>query len=186
MSMNKAMSAARIKYAVPLFALALSACGGGVNDGNDTIRSEPAAGAPEALAEPDTPEKNEGLVIMQSAHPVAQTVQRLEQAVRQKGGTVFATIDHQANGKRVGADLRPTTLVLFGNPKLGTPLIQADQTIAVDLPQRAVVYTDKAEQTWIAYDDPAWVAARHGVTGQAGTLRQIAAEVDGFVRAAAN
>ncbi len=186
MSMNKAMSAARIKTAVPAFALMLSACGGGVNDGNDTIRSEPAAGAPEALAQPDTPAKNAGMIIMKSAHPVSETVQRLEQAVRQKGGTVFATIDHQANAKQAGADLRPTTLVLFGNPKLGTPLIEADQTIGIDLPQRAVVYTDKAGQTWIAYDDPAWVAARHGVTGEAETLRQTSAALDGFVRSAAN
>ncbi len=112
--------------------------------------------APVAVAAP-----LEGLVIVEGAHDVPATVQRLKEAVEGAGLTLFATIDHAAGAEGVGLALRPTVLVVFGNPKVGTPLMQAGQTAGLDLPLRVLVYEDADGKTWLAYDDPAWIAARH-------------------------
>jgi uncharacterized protein (DUF302 family) len=86
---------------------------------------------------------------------------RLEAAVRAKGMTVFARVDHAAGAAAVGLALRPTELLIFGNAKGGTPLMQSMQTIGIDLPLKALVWQDASGSTWLSYNDPSWLAKRH-------------------------
>ena len=104
-----------------------------------------------------------GLVTVHSRNPVKQTVDRLEAALTAAGVTVFARIDHAAGAASVGMALRPTELLIFGNPKAGTPLMQARQTIGIDLPLKILGWEDKADTVWLTYNDPAWLATRHGL-----------------------
>ena len=89
---------------------------------------------------------------------------RLEAAVKAKGMTVFARIDHAAGAAAAGLSLRPTEVLIFGNAKGGTPLMQSVQTIGIDLPLKALVWQDASGKTWLSYNDPAWLAQRHGLT----------------------
>ena len=109
----------------------------------------------------------DGTITLGSAFGPADTMKRLEEAVRAKGLTVFAHIDHAAGAAAVGLALRPTDLLVFGNAKGGTPLMQAAQTIGIDLPLKALVWQDAAGQTWLTYNDPAWAARRHGLGPEA-------------------
>jgi uncharacterized protein (DUF302 family) len=88
---------------------------------------------------------------------------RLEAAIQAKGMTVFAKVDHAAGAKAVGLDLRPTLLVIFGAARGGTPLMQAEQSVGIDLPLKALVWQDSAGKTWISYNEPEWIAKRHGL-----------------------
>jgi uncharacterized protein (DUF302 family) len=88
---------------------------------------------------------------------------RLEAEVKAKGMTVFARIDHAAGAAAVGLSLRPTELLIFGNAKGGTPLMQSMQTIGIDLPLKALVWQDASRNTWLSYNDPSWLAKRHGL-----------------------
>jgi len=103
-----------------------------------------------------------GLVSIKSPYPVAQTIERFQQTARDKGLKIFDTVDHAQGADSAGLDLRPTTVVIFGNPKAGTPFMQCAQTIGIDLPMKMLVWQDAENQTWIAYNDPAWIAKRHG------------------------
>jgi uncharacterized protein (DUF302 family) len=105
----------------------------------------------------------DGLITLPSAFAPKATADRLATEVEAKGMTVFARIDHAAAAAAVGLALRPTELLIFGNARGGTPLMQADQAIGIDLPLRAVVYEDAAGKTWLAYNDPHWLAQRHGL-----------------------
>jgi uncharacterized protein (DUF302 family) len=105
----------------------------------------------------------EGLVSVPTSFDAKETMDRLEAALRTKGVTIFARIDHAAGAAEVGEDLRPTELLIFGSPKGGTPLMQAEQTIGIDLPLKALVWRDAAGKTWLSYNEPAWLANRHGL-----------------------
>lgn len=107
----------------------------------------------------------DGLVRVQSVDAVRTTGERLQQALQQKGMHLFARIDHQAGAENVGKELRPTELYIFGNPKAGTPLMQCAQTMAIDLPQKMLIYEDEQGKTWVVYNDPAFLADRHGLVG---------------------
>ena len=104
-----------------------------------------------------------GLVTVPSAHSVKGTIDRFESAARSKGLTVFARIDHAAGAQEAGLALRPTELLIFGSAKAGTPLMQSLQTIGVDLPLKALAWEDSAGKVWLSYNDPVWLAARHGL-----------------------
>jgi uncharacterized protein (DUF302 family) len=106
--------------------------------------------------------KIEGLTTCASSHGPKETADRLAAAVTARGMTVLARIDHAEAAAKVGLMLRPTELLIFGNAKAGTPLMQTAQTMGIDLPLKALVWEDEASQTWLAYDDPEWLAARHG------------------------
>lgn len=108
-----------------------------------------------------------GLVTIKSAHDVSTTIDRLAAAVDKAGGTVFARVDHAAGAAGVGLELRPTELLIFGNPKLGTPAMQAAQTMGMDLPLRAVAWQDEAGDVHLSYTDAATMAARHGIPADA-------------------
>ncbi len=103
-----------------------------------------------------------GLITLPSAHGVKDTVDRLAAEVTAKGLTVFARIDHAAGAKEVGLALRPTELLIFGNAAGGTPLMQVLQTAGIDLPLKALAWQDADGKCWLSYNDPAWIAQRHG------------------------
>ena len=104
-----------------------------------------------------------GLITMPSRFGSKETMDRLEAEIRARGLTVFARIDHTAGAAEVGLPLRPTEVVIFGNARGGTPLMQADQTIGIDLPLKALVYEDASGKVWLSYNDPHWLAERHGL-----------------------
>ena len=104
----------------------------------------------------------DGLTICPSGFGPKETMDRLVAAVTGRGMAILARIDHAAAAAKVGMDLRPTEVVLFGNPRGGTPLMQAVQTMGIDLPLKALVWQDEAGKTWLGYNDPNWLARRHG------------------------
>ncbi len=106
----------------------------------------------------------DGLIVEPSSFGAKDTMDRLAAEVAAKGLTVFARIDHAAGAAEVGLPLRSTELLIFGNAKGGTPLMQANQETGIDLPLKALVYQDATRKVWLAYDDPHWIAKRHGVS----------------------
>ena len=120
-----------------------------------------------------------GLTTIRSSFGPKDTMDRLETAVKAKGMTVFARIDHAAGAAAVGLPLRPTELLIFGNAKGGTPLMQSVQTIGIDLPLKALVWQDATGDTWLSYNDVDWLAKRHGLSSEtepaAGTLAGVVA-----------
>ena len=106
----------------------------------------------------------DGLVAVKSPHSAADTASRLVAAVQARGLKLFARIDHAAGAATVGTTLRPTEVFIFGNPQGGTPLLECAQTAGIDLPLKALVWQDDKGQVWFGYNDPAWVAARHGAS----------------------
>ena len=106
----------------------------------------------------------DGLVALKSPHSAQATMDKLERVVKERGLNVFARIDHAAGAAKVGKTLRPTELLIFGNPQGGTPLMECAQTAGIDLPLKALVWQDAASQVWLGYDDPAFIAQRHGAT----------------------
>jgi len=124
----------------------------------------------------------DGLITRDSAHDVPTTLARLNDALRAKGITVFATIDHGAGAAGAGRELRPTIVVIFGNPKAGTPLMQAGQTAGIDLPLKALIWEDEKGGAHLTYNDPVWIAARHGLGSKAG---QAVASLSGALAALA-
>jgi uncharacterized protein (DUF302 family) len=131
----------------------------------------------DAASDPD------GLVTLASRHDFPTTLDRLVAALKARQATIFAAIDHAAGAKGAGMALDPTTVVVFGDPRAGTPLMQASQTAGIDLPLKMLVWADAAGATWLGYNDPAWIARRHGVDPEAvpavarmaGALQAIAA-----------
>jgi uncharacterized protein (DUF302 family) len=105
----------------------------------------------------------DGLITIKSNFGPEDTMKRLEAEVKAKGLTVFAHVDHAAGAGAVGLTLRPTDLLIFGNAKGGTPLMQQVQTVGIDLPLKALVWQDEQGATWLSYNDPAYFARRHGV-----------------------
>jgi uncharacterized protein (DUF302 family) len=104
----------------------------------------------------------DGLITTESPLDAAATLAWLEVALDRKGVTIFARIDHAAGADAIGLPLPPTTVLIFGNAQAGTKLMQVDQRIGIDLPLRALVWTDAVGTTHISYNDPAWIAARYG------------------------
>jgi len=102
-----------------------------------------------------------GIETLASAFGPKETMDRLEAAVRSKGMTVFARIDHAAGAASVGLELLPTELLIFGNAKAGTPLMQVNQAIGLDLPLKALVWQDAAGTTFLSFEDPRWIVSRH-------------------------
>ena len=120
------------------------------------------------------PSLEEGIVVVQSANDMETTFGNLQQAIDSAGPlTIVAIVDHAANAASVGLSLRPTRLIVFGNPNLGTPLMQSGQSIGIDLPQKMLVYTDATGQVSVAYNDPAYLAERHGISDQTEILNTI-------------
>ncbi len=127
---------------------------------------------------------NEGMISVKSAHPVNVTADRLEKILASKGMTLFKRIDHAAGASSVGKTMRPTELVIFGNPKIGTPLMQCSHSIAIDLPQKALIWEDEAGQVWFSYNDPHFLALRHDTRGCDELLNKVAGALGKFAKKA--
>lgn len=125
-----------------------------------------------------------GLVSVKSSHSVSKTAARLESTLREKGMTVFVRINHAEGAHKVGKKLRPTELIIFGNPKVGAPLMQCSQTVAIDLPQKALIWQDEAGQVWLSYNDPKYLASRHHISECAEVLKKIENALRNFASAA--
>jgi uncharacterized protein (DUF302 family) len=144
---------------------------------SDIPPSDPSAPAPAEDAA-------SGLVSVSSAHNVAQTLERLEAVLKQKGIRLFGRIDHAAGAREAGLALRPTTVLLFGNPQLGTPLMQSRQTTGIDLPLKALIWEDEAGRAWLTYNDPRYLAERHEVRDHTETVQAMTALLQALARAA--
>jgi uncharacterized protein (DUF302 family) len=105
----------------------------------------------------------EGLITVPSRFGPKETMDRLENEIKARGLTIFARVDHAAGAAEVGLTLRPTELLIFGNAKGGTPLMQANQTVGIDLPLKSLVWQDGSGKTWLSYNDPSWLAKRHAL-----------------------
>ena len=127
----------------------------------------------------------DGLISIKSNYDVETTAHRLEKILKEKGMTVFARIDHARGAKMTGQELRPTELVIFGNPKVGTPLMLCAQTIAIDLPQKAVIWEDPDGQVWISYNNPYYLAKRHNITGCDKVIKKVGKALAMFTQEAA-
>jgi uncharacterized protein (DUF302 family) len=108
--------------------------------------------------------QDNGFITVASVHSVKETTDRFVEITSSKGLTVFARIDHEANAVKQGLQLRPTELVLFGNPKAGTPLMQDHQTSGIDLPLKVLIWEDEEGRVWLTYNDPQWIAERHSLS----------------------
>jgi uncharacterized protein (DUF302 family) len=118
-----------------------------------------------------------GLITRASKYPVAETATRIEDVLKARGVTLFARIDHGGEAQKAGLTMRPTQLLIFGNPKAGTPVMDAAPTAAIDLPLKALVWEDAQGKVWVAHNSADYLARRHGIApelakplGAAGTL----------------
>ena len=110
------------------------------------------------------PDADTGIVSIPTDLSVGQTVEKLEQMLKAKGVKLFALVDHSGEAERAGMKMRPTKLLIFGNPKGGTPLMIAAPSIAIDLPLKILVWEDGNGKVWISYNSPAYLQARHHLT----------------------
>lgn len=125
-----------------------------------------------------------GLINVKSSRTVKETADRLESVLKEKGMTVFARIKHSDGAKKAGVDLRPTELVIFGNPKVGAPLMKCSQTVGIDLPQKALIWKDDTGQVWFTYNDPQYLSKRHGLSACAGGIAKVEKALGNFTKAA--
>jgi len=123
----------------------------------------------------------DGLISLQSPYSPKATMDRLETLLKQKGMTIFARIDHAAGAAGIGQSLRPTEVLIFGNPKGGTPFMICEQTTGIDLPLKALVWQDAQGKVWFGYNDPEYLARRHGVD-QCPVVANLKKVLDGFAR----
>ncbi|MDZ7659009.1 DUF302 domain-containing protein [Fodinibius sp.] len=127
----------------------------------------------------------DGMEVIQSQHSVEETTDRLKNILKENGITIFQKVNHKEGAAAVNMDLSPTTVLIFGNPKLGTPLMQCAQTTAIDLPQKALVWEDSEGITHIGYNSPEYLKKRHNIEGCDQELNKISKALDKFTRAAA-
>jgi uncharacterized protein (DUF302 family) len=120
----------------------------------------------------------DGLTTIPSHYGAKETADRLEAEIRAKGMVVFARIDHAAGAAQAGLQLRPTEVLIFSNAKAGTPLMQSNQALGIDLPLKALVWQDANGKVWLSYNEPSWLARRHGLP--AGTKATIDTMADGL------
>lgn len=127
---------------------------------------------------------DDGLVVKASPHGVTATLDRLEAIMKKKGLTIFARVDHAAGARKVGMDMAPTQLLIFGNPKMGTPLMQSNRRMGIDLPLKALAWQDDTGQVWLAYNKPAYLAARHGIEDRDKVFAKMTGALDKLTDAA--
>jgi len=125
----------------------------------------------------------DGLISMKSAHSVKETIDRFEAAAKSKGLNIFLRLDHAAGAKKIGKTLRPTELLVFGNPQGGTPLMECAQSSGIDLPLKALAWQDAAGQVWLGYNDPQFLASRHAA-GDCPVVANLSKTLGGLAAAA--
>ena len=127
---------------------------------------------------------NNGLITAKSPYTVDETLDRFEEAVTSKGMTIFTRIDHAQGAAKVGKELRPTVVLIFGNPNIGTQLMQSKQAAAIDLPLKLLAWEDDSGQVWIAYNDPAYLVKRHAISDRAPVVEKMRKAMSQFTAAA--
>lgn len=126
----------------------------------------------------------DGMITLKSSHSVSATADRLENILEKKGMTIFKRVSHSDGAAGVDLQLRPTELVIFGNPKVGTPLMQCVQSVAIDLPQKALIWEDESGQIWLGYNDPMYLQQRHDIEGCDAALEKVSGALENFATAA--
>lgn len=129
---------------------------------------------------------SDGVIDVQSNFEVGETANRLENILKEKGMTLFNRIKHSEGASKAGIELRDTELVVFGNPKVGSPLMKCQQKIAIDLPQKALIWKDSTGVVYISYNDPMYLQKRHNVTGCDEVFAKIEKALGGITKAAAS
>jgi uncharacterized protein (DUF302 family) len=119
-----------------------------------------------------------GLISKPSRYSARETMDRLAAVLQSKGMTVFARIDHAAEAEKIGIKMRPSQLLVFGNPKGGTPLMAAAPTVAIDLPLKALAWEDAGGKVWLGYNSPSYLKERHGIEGMDEALKALAGVLD--------
>ena len=127
----------------------------------------------------------QGILKIKSEQSVSQTAEKLQSMIKEKGLTLFTVVNHSNNAANVDMNLRPTVLVIFGNPKLGTPLMQCQQTYALDLPQKALIFENEKGEVWIAYNNQTYLAQRHDMQKCQENLAKIEKALQNLLQAAA-
>jgi len=122
----------------------------------------------------------EGLITKTSSHNVQETMNRFEKIVKDKGFSVIARVNHAAAAKKSGATLRPTELLIFGNPKLGTQLMQSNQSIGIDLPLKVLIWEDEKGVVTLSYNDPSWLKKRHAIADRDKAFAKMTGALDKF------
>ncbi len=125
-----------------------------------------------------------GMLKMESPHSVKDTLDRLQAIFEEKNITVFARIDHAAGARSIGSDLLPTELMIFGNPKLGTPLMKLNQEVAFDLPLKALAWKDKNGKVWLAVTNPAELNQTYALAGANGVIEKMTGALKGLTQKA--
>ena len=126
----------------------------------------------------------ESLISVGSQHSAKQTADKFASIVEKKGLTLFARIDHQKNAAGADLTLRETEVIIFGNPKVGTPIMQCSQQAAIDFPQKVLVWTDADNKTWLSYNNPEYIKERHNIKGCDKVLTKIAGVLSALTNAA--
>lgn len=126
----------------------------------------------------------DGMINVPSAFTVEETANRLESILAKKGMTIFKRVKHSEAAGKTGIDLRDTELIIFGNPKVGSPLMQCQQTVAIDLPQKALIWKDDMAKVWLSYNDPEYLKRRHNISGCDANLSKIAKALSGIAKSA--
>ncbi len=126
-----------------------------------------------------------GLIIKRSSFDFGQTYNRLRTIIDDNPNLkILLELDHSKNASSVDLVLRPTKIIMFGNPRLGTPLMNASATISIDLPQKIIVFTDEEGVTHLAYNDPNYLMSRHNIVGQETVLQKVSGALDKITNAA--
>jgi uncharacterized protein (DUF302 family) len=126
--------------------------------------------------------ENSGLINISSNHSVDETVEKLKAILQSEGITLFALIDHSGEAAKVGMQMRPTKLLIFGNPKGGTPVMLAALSSAIDLPLKILIWEDVKEKVWVTYNSPAYLQERHNIPAE--LLRNVSV-IEGLAKSAA-
>jgi len=125
-----------------------------------------------------------GMITKKSNYSVKETLDRLEGVLKEKGITIALRWSHSDNGNKVGIPLRPTELLIFGNPKLGTNMFTSKQTAGIDFPMKALAWEDEKGQVWLTYNDPSYLAKRHGITDRDEVVKKMTGALNNFTSAA--
>lgn len=168
-------------------ALLAGAGGASAQDGTETgtETTDPGAGTETGTTTPEeaSPTRGKGgLVSVMGGESVEATVQSMQSSIEESDAQLVTTVEHSENARQADMELRPTTLLIFGNPTSGTSLMQAAQTAGIDLPQKLLVWEDEEGQVWVTFNDPRYIAARHGIQGQQevlGRMRETLNDITG-------
>lgn len=125
-----------------------------------------------------------GMINVKSAHDVSTTIDKLQALLEQKGMTIMARVNHSKGAEKAGLSLPPTELLIFGNPKIGTPLMHCQRTVAIDLPQKALAWEDADGVVWLSYNDPQYLHQRHDLADCAAVLKKVSGALAKFTAAA--